>query len=116
MFEDIKATNYPDPRKFTPTGTLEPTPLNDKRIKIRVMEGALKSGGLFAASYLIYKIKTEGKSVDWTINRKDADFYFLRKILLKNYPYCIVPPLPAKKKKESEKSIKRREKYLTRFL
>ena len=28
----------------------------------------------------------------------------------------IVPPLPIKKKKESEKTIKRREKYLTRFL
>lgn len=48
--------------------------------------------------------------------RKDADFYFLRKILVKNFPYMIVPPLPNKKKKESEKSIKRREKYLSRFL
>jgi hypothetical protein len=28
----------------------------------------------------------------------------------------IIPPLPLKKKKESEKSIRRREKYFTRFL
>jgi hypothetical protein len=76
----------------------------------------MKSGGIFAANYLLYKIKTEAGALDWTIMRKDADFYFLRKILVKRYPYLIVPPLPTKKKKESEKSIKRREKYLTRFL
>lgn len=28
----------------------------------------------------------------------------------------IIPPLPLKKKKESDKSIRRREKYLTRFM
>lgn len=28
----------------------------------------------------------------------------------------IIPPLPIKKKKESDKSIKRREKYLSRFM
>jgi len=36
--------------------------------------------------------------------------------LLKEFPYIIVPPLPSKKKKETEKSIKRREIYLTKFL
>lgn len=40
----------------------------------------------------------------------------LRKMLLKNYPYIIIPPLPIKKKKENEKSIRRREKYLSRFM
>ena len=48
--------------------------------------------------------------------RKDQDFYLLRKMLLKNYPFIIIPPLPIKKKKESEKSIRRREKYLSRFM
>ena len=37
-------------------------------------------------------------------------------MLLKAFPYVIVPPLPIKKKKETEQSIKRREKYLTRFM
>tara|TARA_B110000285_G_C14936913_1_gene520061 strand:- start:9 stop:275 length:267 start_codon:yes stop_codon:yes gene_type:complete len=81
-----------------------------------VLEGSVKSGGLFAASYLLYKVKTEGDSVEYSIQRKDADFYLLRKILLKNFPYHIVPPLPARKKKENEKFIKKREKYLTRFM
>lgn len=40
----------------------------------------------------------------------------LRKVLLREFPFMIIPPLPAKKKKESEKSIRRREKYLLRFL
>jgi len=37
-------------------------------------------------------------------------------MLTKEFPYIIVPALPMKKKKETEKSIKRREKYLTRFM
>jgi len=62
----------------------------------------------------LFKVRTE--PLGWTILRKDQDFYFLRKILLKNFPYMIIPPLPLKKKKDSEKSIKRRERYFTRFL
>jgi hypothetical protein len=74
----------------------------------------LVNGGLFSASYLLYRIKTE--PVGFSIFRKDQDFYFLRKMLTKFFPYMIVPPLPLKKKKESDKTIKRREKFLTRFL
>jgi hypothetical protein len=48
--------------------------------------------------------------------RKDADFYFLRKYLLKMYPYLIIPPLPPKKKKDTDRFLRRREKFLTRFM
>jgi hypothetical protein len=71
---------------------MAPSPLNNKRVKIQVLEGAMKSGGVFSSSYLIYKIKTD--PLNWTIHRKDSDFYDLRKIFCKNYPYLIVPPLP----------------------
>ena len=81
MFEDIKAKNMGAPRMFVPTSIIEPTRLNSKRIKIRVTEGSVKHGGLFAANYILYKITTE--PLDWTIYRKDMDFYQLRKILLK---------------------------------
>ena len=114
MFEDIKAKNMGPARMFVPTSIIEPTLLNSKRINIRVTEGSVKHGGLFAANYILYKISTE--PLGWTIYRKDMDFYQLRKILLKKYPYMIRPPLPVKKKKEAEKSIRRREKYFTRFL
>ena len=102
------------PRMFVPTSIIEPTLLNSKRIKIRVTEGSVKHGGLFAANYVLYKITTE--PLGWGILRKDMDFYQLRKILLKQHPYMIIPPLPVKKKKEADKSIRRREKYFTRFL
>lgn len=102
------------PRETQETAKIAPTPLNGKRIQIRVSEGGLKSGGLFSSSYLLYKVQTE--PLGWSILRKDLDFYFLRKILVKLYPYVFVPPLPIKKKKDSEKSIKRRERYFTRFL
>ena len=114
MFEDIKAKNMAAPRNFVPTSLIEPTLLNSKRINIRVTEGSVKHGGLFAANYIVYKVSTE--PLGWAIQRKDMDFYQLRKILQKKYPYMIIPPLPVKKKKEAEKSIRRREKYFTRFL
>jgi hypothetical protein len=79
-----------------------------------VLDGKLISGGIFSANYLLYTVTVE--PVGWKIQRKDQDFYFLRKILLKEYPYMIIPPLPIKKKKESDKSIRRREKYMTRFI
>lgn len=96
------------------TVKIDPTPLNDKRIQVRVIEGSLKSGGIFSASYLLFTVVVE--PVGWKIQRKDQDFYFLRKILLKEFPYMIIPPLPIKKKKETDKSIRRREKYLSRFM
>ena len=61
-----------------------------------------------------YKIQVD--PLGWTIYRKDQDFYTLRKMLLKTFPYLIIPALPIKKKKESEKSINRRAKFLSRFM
>ena len=37
---------------FVKTGFIEPTILHSKKIKIRVTEGQLKSGGIFASSYI----------------------------------------------------------------
>jgi len=63
---------------------------------------------------LQFKIKTD--PVNWQTERKDADFYFLRKFLLKMHPYVIIPPLPVNKKKETDRFMRRRERYFTRFL
>ena len=60
-------------RMFVPTSIIEPTLLNSKRINIRVTEGSVKHGGLFAANYILYKISTE--PLGWGIYRKDMDFY-----------------------------------------
>lgn len=58
-----------------------PTPLNHKKIEIRVSEGTIKDGGIFGANSIYYKIITE--PVGYEVKRKDAEFYTLRKILLK---------------------------------
>lgn len=113
-FEDLKATNLEELPLFAKTGIIEPTVLNSRRINIRVTEGSLKSGGIFSASYIVYKISVD--PLDWTIHRKEADFYVLRKHIVKMFPYKIVPPMPPKKKKEGDRFMRRREKFLTRFL
>ena len=44
-----------------------------------MVEGCVKKGGLFSSNFLQFKIKTD--PVNWQTERKDADFYFLRKML-----------------------------------
>lgn len=69
---------------------------------------------MFSSSYLQYRVSVD--PIGWSVQRKDQDFYFLRKYLLKVHPYLLIPPLPPKKKKDTERFIRRRERYLTRFL
>jgi hypothetical protein len=44
-----------------------------------VSEGLIKDGGIFTTNYITYKIETE--PLHYEVRRKDADFFFLRKIL-----------------------------------
>mmetsp|Transcript_26904 Transcript_26904/g.19358 ORF Transcript_26904/g.19358 Transcript_26904/m.19358 type:complete len:91 (-) Transcript_26904:1320-1592(-) len=62
----------------------------------------------------MYTIDT--KPLKWKASRKDGDFYVLRKVLLKNYPHQLIPPLPPKTNKQTHKVIMKRERYFTRFL
>ena len=91
------------------------TPLNMKKIDIEVNEGLIKEGGIFSSSYITYKVCTSGP-ISYEVRRKDADFNFLRKILLKQCPHVIVPPCVQKAPKMTPKYIKKREVYYTRFL
>lgn len=50
------------------------------------------------------------------MRRKDADFYFLKKHLLRCYPHIIIPPCPKDQPKLIADRIKKRERYYTRFL
>lgn len=86
-----------------------PTPLNYKKVDIRVTEAMIKDGGVFSANYITYKVATA--PLGYEVRRKDADFLFLRKILAKSYPHIIVPPLPSKAPKANAKYFKKREKY-----
>jgi PX domain len=73
-------------------------------------------GGIFSASFITYKVNTTGAGIEFEVRRKDADFYFLRKHLLRCFPHIIIPPCPKDQPKLIAERIKRREKYYTRFL
>lgn len=61
-------------RQFIDTKKIQdnPTPLNFKRIDIRVSEGLIKEGGIFAANYITYKVETS--PMGYEVRRKDSDF------------------------------------------
>jgi hypothetical protein len=76
----------------------------------------VKEGGIFSASYPTYKIETSGPGVAFEVRRKDADFLFLRKHLLRSFPHMIIPPCPKEQPKLMSDRIKKREKYYTRLM
>lgn len=92
------------------------TVLNFKQVNIEVCDGLVIEGGIFSASYPTYKINTTASGISYEVRRKDSDFYFLRKHLLRGFPHLIVPPCPKDGPKLITDRIKRREKYYTRFL
>jgi len=59
----------------------------------------IKEGGIFSANYILYKVYTS--PLEWEVKRKDSDFYTLRKVLLRQFPHIIIPPLPNKSNKQT---------------
>ena len=61
-----------------------PTPLNFKKVAVEVSDGIVKDGGLLAAfthSVISYKVRTA--PLGYEVRRKDTEFSFLRKILVR---------------------------------
>lgn len=92
------------------------TELSFKRVDVCVTEGLVKEGGIFSASYPTYKVSTTYSGKFLEVRRKDADFTFLRKHLLRGFPHIIIPPCPNHQPKLMADKIKKREKYYSRFL
>ena len=92
------------------------TPLNKKRIEITASNGLVSEGGMFSSSYITYKVQTSGAGIDYDVRRRDSDFYFLKKHLLRCFPHIIIPPCPKDAPKLIADRIKKRERYYTRFL
>jgi len=57
--------------------------LNFKKIIMKVTNCEVKKGGFFSSDYLMHTITTTTTSLKWKVQRKDADFYTLRKQLLR---------------------------------
>lgn len=97
--------------------TLEKTVLNEKIITIKVKDSKEINGGLFSKNYISYTIET--KPIGWTVQRRYSDFYLLRQLLIKHYPFHKVAPLPNKKigsKEFSKDYISKRMNYLNIFI
>ena len=84
-------------RTRAPTAKLVPTPLNNRKIALKVVDSEVRKGGFFTSDYVLYTITTE--PLGWKIGRKDADFYTLRRILKMQFPHVLIPPLPVKSNK-----------------
>lgn len=78
-------------RDQVPAKPLNPTPLNYKKVLIKVSDGMIKEAGIFTSNYVTYNVATD--PLGYAVKRKDADFIFLRKILSKQFPYIIIPPV-----------------------
>jgi hypothetical protein len=68
-------------RQFADTRKIDPTPLNYKKIEVRVTNSLIKEGGIFSSNYVTYNVLTN--TLKYDVRRKDSDFYFLRKLLLR---------------------------------
>ena len=84
-------------RSRAPTAKIVPTPLNDRKVSLKVIDSEVRKGGFFSSDYVLYTIHTE--TLGWKVGRKDADFYNLRRILKAQFPHILIPPLPLKSNK-----------------
>ena len=81
-------------REVAKTVLMVPTQLNYKKVTMKVVDGEIKQGGLFSSNFIVYSVVT--KCLKWKATRKDAEFYILRKVLVKEFPHILIPPLPPK--------------------
>ena len=84
-------------RKVAPTQGIEASVLNFARTSIKVTDHVVKKGGFFSSDYVLFTVETA--STRWKVARKDNDFYTLRRLLRKEFPHMLVPPLPMKNAK-----------------
>ena len=101
-------------RSRAPTAAIVPTRINNRKVTLKVVDSEVRKGGFFSSDYVLYTITTEPNG--WRVGRKDTDFYTLRRILKAQFPHILVPPLPIKSNKMTQKFLTKREKQFTRFL
>ena len=101
-------------RTRAPTAKIVPTDINYHKVTLRVVDSEVRKGGFFSSDYVLYTVTTE--PLGWRVGRKDSDFYTLRRILKAQFPHVLIPPLPLKSNKMTQKFLTKREKYFSRFL
>ncbi|CAD8173000.1 unnamed protein product [Paramecium octaurelia] len=90
--------------------------LQSNEINVYITKYQRIPGGIFTSSYYSYTVQTD--PLGWTVSRRYSDFLWLRDLLCKIYPGKSIAPVPKKSvlKNENEMYIKKRMKYLEKFL
>lgn len=72
------------------------TELNHKKCMVKVTGWEIKKGTWWTSDHSVFNIETElqDRKDKYRVQRKDTDFYVLRKLLCTSFPYVMVPPLP----------------------
>ena len=81
------------------------SPFKEYKITIKVGEYHVVNQGWFSADYALFHIETETDNGRFKAQRKDGDFYNLRRYLRYQYPIELVPPLPKSNTKVQEKVL-----------
>ena len=73
---------------------------------------------MFSSDFISFEIETviPGQTVNYLVQRKDSDFYALRRVLVARFPYLLVPALPIKTTSTSNKEALKRIQIYNRFL
>ena len=87
-----------------------------KNIRVVIPSSRLVKGGLFSANYTTYSIVT--KPLDYRVERRYNDFFWLRTILAREYPGLYVPPIPKKSEGRNfeQEFLNKRIETLEKFL
>lgn len=99
-FEDAPKVTV---RKYAPTEGIEGGPISFMRTSIKITDHLIKKGGFFSSDYVLFTVLTA--PTRWKVERKDNDFYTLRRLIRKEFPHLLVPPLPIKNAKMTAKVL-----------
>jgi len=115
ILEDLKKTHIKLVKNSIETKTLVWTSITGSNVEIKVTDAEMREGGIFSSNYMAFNVITQANHT-WSVSRKESDFFFLRKVLQKQFPHILIPTLPKKMAKNNVKSMKKREKEFTIFM
>ncbi|EAR89416.2 PX-SNX-like domain protein (macronuclear) [Tetrahymena thermophila SB210] len=115
---DVVSSTYQRARKISRIDQENPFLQNfaaDMNILIEVTGYKLLDSSI--SKYAMFTVSGKDRNGDFEIERRYSDFDQLRKLMLKRWPGCFIPPLPSKKAIGNTESgfLNERKKYLHTF-
>ncbi|KAL4502499.1 hypothetical protein ABPG72_012086 [Tetrahymena utriculariae] len=115
---DVVSSTYQRARKISRIDQENPFLQNfaaDMNIIIEVTGYKLYDSSI--SKYAMFTVEGKDRNGDFQIERRYSDFDQLRKLMLKRWPGCFIPPLPSKKAIGNTESgfLNERKKYLHTF-